>query len=159
MSESDSTSSVASGTEACPDCSGTVSVRAFACPHCGAPLKQPAGMYDDPENPGQKRYWDGNAWAPPRPPGRGWNVSVVIAGIMAIGFLPGMFLAAFFATDGGGANVLLAIIASYGVVQTLFAFSGLLDIRYSREHSLVLGIVALILGALLALFGCAVLFT
>jgi len=28
----------------------------------------PAGWYDDPENPGKQRYWDGQAWAPLNPP-------------------------------------------------------------------------------------------
>lgn len=28
-------------TSACPDCGGTVSVRADSCPHCGAPLRKP----------------------------------------------------------------------------------------------------------------------
>lgn len=29
----------------------------------------PAGWYDDPEQPGQQRYWDGNAWTEQRAPG------------------------------------------------------------------------------------------
>jgi hypothetical protein len=29
----------------------------------------PAGWYDDPEQPGQQRYWDGNAWTEHRAPG------------------------------------------------------------------------------------------
>jgi hypothetical protein len=31
----------------------------------------PAGWYDDPEQPGQQRYWDGNAWTEHRAPGAG----------------------------------------------------------------------------------------
>jgi hypothetical protein len=29
----------------------------------------PAGWYDDPEQPGQQRWWDGNAWTEQRAPG------------------------------------------------------------------------------------------
>jgi len=29
------------------------------------PTQPPAGRYDDPENPGQQRYWDGTAWTAP----------------------------------------------------------------------------------------------
>ena len=29
----------------------------------------PAGWYDDPEQPGQQRYWDGDAWTEQRAPG------------------------------------------------------------------------------------------
>lgn len=28
----------------------------------------PAGLYPDPERPGQQRYWDGTAWAAPKTP-------------------------------------------------------------------------------------------
>lgn len=27
------------------------------------PPSQPAGWYDDPEAPGRRRYWDGEAWS------------------------------------------------------------------------------------------------
>jgi hypothetical protein len=33
------------------------------------PQAAPAGWYDDPQNPGQQRWWDGSAWGPPQQAG------------------------------------------------------------------------------------------
>lgn len=32
-------------------------------------MSTPAGWYDDPQSPGQQRYWDGTAWTEQRQPG------------------------------------------------------------------------------------------
>ena len=49
-------------------------------PTRGMTMSTPAGWYEDPENPGQQRYWDGQQWtdqrqpavpAPPVPPAMG----------------------------------------------------------------------------------------
>lgn len=69
----------------CRDCSGLVSVHATTCPHCGAPLRSPAGYYADPENPDRKRYWDGYQWAAPKPTTT--NANAKIAGGLGVGLL------------------------------------------------------------------------
>ena len=75
------------GTTTCPDCGGKVSIRAYVCPHCGAPLGQPEGMYPDPKNPGPMSYSQGRDWAP-NDPQANWNKPAVVGFTMALAYLP-----------------------------------------------------------------------
>ncbi len=76
------------GTTYCPDCEAIVSVRAPTCPQCGAPLNAPAGMYEDPERPGQMRYWNGSGWAPSAKNAKPIDRLAIVALVLAIAYFP-----------------------------------------------------------------------
>ncbi len=159
MTESDSTwDDEEARTTDCRDCGGLVSINAASCPHCGAPLRTPAGYYDDPDNPDRKRYWDGNTWGPaqaaPKPP---WNRSAVVAGLVALGFLPWSFVATFVVvgTSGGSgqaaSSMAGALIDAYLAIVVAVSAYALRDIRRQggRGHGLIIGV--LIVSSLLFL--------
>lgn len=96
----DAFESVPSGspsTTQCVDCGGLLSTRAITCPHCGAPTRTPAGMYADPQNASQLRYWNGSEWGAPAKPSERWESRCVIAFVMALVYLPVSILVGLFA--------------------------------------------------------------
>ena len=72
----------------------------------------PPGWYDDPNNPGQQAYWDGQEWAgPPAPDRKPGNtlaiLAVVFGGIAVLAPLAGPFAIPF-----GVAGLVIGILAA-----------------------------------------------
>lgn len=148
-------------TTRCADCDGVVSRRAVTCPHCGAPLRQPAGYYPDPENPDRMRHWDGNAWAPTTTtstsPKGSWNRGAILAGFVALGFLPWMLLALFIAlltarnSEEVAGFILLFFAVAYSGVVVVTSIWALREILRNGGRGKALVIVILIVGAVVFL--------
>ena len=72
----------------------------------------PPGWYDDPNNPGEQAYWDGQEWAGPQAPDRNPGNTLAVVGIVfgAIAVLAALF--GPFATPFAIAGLVIGILAA-----------------------------------------------
>lgn len=72
----------------------------------------PPGWYDDPNNPGEQAYWDGQEWAGPESPDRKPGNALAIVGVVCGAIAVLAALLGPFAIPFGIAGLVIGILAA-----------------------------------------------
>lgn len=139
-----------SETSTCPTCGGVVTGE--QCPHCQGATNQPAGMYPDPETPGQMRYWDGAEWAAPgQKPPTNWKAPVAL--VMSLLFWPltGFVSLLYFFWASLPRPVVFLVLIAYWVTGVALGVAGLRQAR-RQGRSPGVAIAALVILGLFAFY-------